>query len=224
MAVVSPPESPHAESASSRRRKQALRERLRTQRRGFPAERIHAGRLNLARVAATAPPLVGARTLVGYLACDGEPDVSGILEEARLRGVAVLLPRQRPVDGGLDLVALADPGEPALRPGRGGVRVPEGPAALPGTLSAPVMVLAPAVALDRRGTRLGRGGGAYDRLFAAQRGAGWTFVGVCHPEHVLGDLPLEAHDQPVDAILTEDGFQPVHRAGAAPDGGNGPAC
>jgi 5-formyltetrahydrofolate cyclo-ligase len=68
------------------------------------------------------------------------------------------------------------------------------------------VVLTPAVALDRTGGRLGRGGGDYDRLLPALRARGWTIVGVCHAAQVQERLPLEAHDAPVDAILTDDGL------------------
>jgi 5-formyltetrahydrofolate cyclo-ligase len=68
------------------------------------------------------------------------------------------------------------------------------------------LVLVPALAVDRAGTRLGQGGGWYDRAlrFAAP---GALKLGVCYPHEVLaaGTLPREAHDVPLDGALTAAG-------------------
>jgi 5-formyltetrahydrofolate cyclo-ligase len=63
------------------------------------------------------------------------------------------------------------------------------------------LVLVPALALDRSGHRLGRGGGSYDRALARVR-PGQTVLGVVHEEEVLDALPVERHDRGVDGALT----------------------
>lgn len=187
--------------ASEKRR---LRAELRALRRTLDASALAraAGRVQAA--AATLAVLGAARTVAAYAACDGELDVAPILDAARARGASVALPRCR-ADAGLELV-LVDAGEPlASRGVRGRVPEPSGPACDPASLPAPALVLVPSVALDRRGFRLGRGGGHYDRLLPVLRDAGWTIVGVCHTAALLDALPVEPHDVPVDAILTDDG-------------------
>ena len=62
------------------------------------------------------------------------------------------------------------------------------------------LILAPLVAFDRAGGRLGMGGGYYDRLLSAPRP---PVIGVAHGCQEVPRVPLDAWDQPVDAIVTE---------------------
>ena len=66
---------------------------------------------------------------------------------------------------------------------------------------APDLLLVPALAFDREGFRLGRGGGYYDRFLAASRG---LTIGLAYAPFVLDRLPRQAHDLPVDAICTQE--------------------
>ena len=64
-------------------------------------------------------------------------------------------------------------------------------------------VLVPGVAFDRRGGRLGMGGGFYDRLLPHIPGA--VFVGLTFSAQVVtGRLPSEAHDMKVHSVVTEN--------------------
>ena len=71
------------------------------------------------------------------------------------------------------------------------------------------VVLAPGLSVDGGGTRLGQGGGCYDRVLARLAAAGRGDVPVVtllHPGELLADpLPLEPHDRAVDAVVTADG-------------------
>ena len=62
------------------------------------------------------------------------------------------------------------------------------------------MMLVPAAAFGKDGSRLGRGGGFYDRYLA-----GFTAltVGVCRDVFFFDSVPCEAHDRTVDVIVTE---------------------
>ena len=188
--------------ASEKRR---LRAELRALRRRLDASALARAAGLVHAAAAALPALAAARTVAGYAACDGELDVTPILDAARARGAAVALPRCR-TDAGLDLVIVGDAREPlAVRGARGRVPEPTGPACDPAGLPTPAVVLVPSVGLDRHGFRLGRGGGDYDRLLPALRATGWTIVGVCHADALVDGLPTEPHDVPVDAILTDEG-------------------
>jgi 5-formyltetrahydrofolate cyclo-ligase len=63
-------------------------------------------------------------------------------------------------------------------------------------------VVVPALAVDRRGVRLGRGGGSYDR--ALTRAAGLT-VALLYDGETVEELPAEEHDVPVKAVVTPSG-------------------
>jgi 5-formyltetrahydrofolate cyclo-ligase len=70
------------------------------------------------------------------------------------------------------------------------------------------MMLIPAVAMDRRGYRLGYGGGYYDRLLADPIWDRVVKIGVVFDFAYLDRLPVEDWDLPVDAICTESGIFP----------------
>ncbi len=66
------------------------------------------------------------------------------------------------------------------------------------------VALVPGLAFDRRGVRLGRGGGHYDRLLELLRPDA-LIVGVTPAALVVDQLPRELHDRPVTHLVTEDG-------------------
>jgi 5-formyltetrahydrofolate cyclo-ligase len=68
----------------------------------------------------------------------------------------------------------------------------------------PEILIVPLVAFDRRGGRLGYGGGFYDRTLEMLRARRRTVaVGFAYAGQEADALPLEATDQPLDAIVTE---------------------
>lgn len=71
----------------------------------------------------------------------------------------------------------------------------------------PDLVIAPLLAFDRDGRRLGQGGGYYDRALAALRARKAVFVlGLAYVGQETHGLPIEPHDQRLDAILTESEY------------------
>lgn len=76
----------------------------------------------------------------------------------------------------------------------------------------PDLVICPLLAFDRRGGRLGQGGGHYDRTLEALRAAGPVFVlGLAYAGQEVEALDIEPHDQRLDAILTENGYIEVRK-------------
>ena len=74
----------------------------------------------------------------------------------------------------------------------------------------PDLVIAPLLAFDRHGYRLGQGGGYYDRTLEQLRKAGRVFViGLAYAGQEIDAAPRDEHDQPLDAILTETGYHRV---------------
>ena len=78
------------------------------------------------------------------------------------------------------------------------------------------LVLAPALAVDRSGTRLGHGGGYYDRALS-HVGPRTRVVAVVQPAELLapGALPRETFDRPVGEVLTAECLERVGH-GTAP--------
>ncbi len=62
------------------------------------------------------------------------------------------------------------------------------------------VIVVPAVAYDRRGNRLGRGKGFYDRLLAEAKA---TKIGVGYEFQLMDELPAEEHDVPMDMVITQ---------------------
>jgi 5-formyltetrahydrofolate cyclo-ligase len=68
----------------------------------------------------------------------------------------------------------------------------------------PDLVLVPLLAFDRTGARLGYGGGYYDVTLRALRASGPLFaLGLAYAGQELPEVPTEAHDERLDAVLTE---------------------
>lgn len=175
-----------------------------------PAERRAAAEA-AAAVAATLPRYRDARRIGVYLAVDGELDPEPLVQHARAAGKEVYLPVLPPSDG-LPFTYLPYLAGAALRPNR--FRIPE-PLPSAGESLAPVeldFVLAPLVAFDLRGQRLGMGGGFYDRSFAflkAARTPRPLLVGYAYERQKVAELLAEAWDVPLAGVVTEQQFYSV---------------
>lgn len=65
------------------------------------------------------------------------------------------------------------------------------------------VVIVPGVAFDKRHYRLGYGGGYYDRFLSREADAHFTSIGLAFEEQIVDELPVGAHDQKVDFIVTD---------------------
>lgn len=93
-----------------------------------------------------------------------------------------------------------------LRRGDYGIHEPTGPRLGPSAITAAAAILVPALAVDRAGRRLGRGGGHYDRTLDHLRRLGThrlpTLIALIYDQELLDTVPADAHDQPVTAAIT----------------------
>ena len=91
-----------------------------------------------------------------------------------------------------------------LEDGRYGTRQP--PACCTPVL--PDVILAPLLAFDSAGRRLGYGGGFYDRTIAdfAARGHTVSVIGLAYDGQKLDKVPVGPYDMPLDAVLCPSGF------------------
>jgi 5-formyltetrahydrofolate cyclo-ligase len=81
------------------------------------------------------------------------------------------------------------------------LREPTGPRLGRDALQAAEVVLVPALAVDARGIRLGRGGGYYDRALARLAPSALV-VALLYEGELCEQLPALPYDQPVRAALT----------------------
>lgn len=142
-----------------------------------------------------------------YKALGAELDPRPLGETLRKAGWALALPAVVADDAPLAFRAWS-PGEP-LAHDLSGLPAPLATAAQ----VRPDLVIVPLLAFDRRGERLGQGGGHYDRTLAALRGepSPPAFIGLAYSGQERADLPREAHDEPLDGILTEAGYIAVRK-------------
>ncbi|QRP46952.1 5-formyltetrahydrofolate cyclo-ligase [Amycolatopsis sp. FDAARGOS 1241] len=151
----------------------------------------------LASVAAS----VAAATVCAYVPFETEPGSVALLNALVSAGSRVLLPVIPDIVGPLEWAEYT--GEATLVPGRlRGIREPSGPRLGIGTVSSADVVLVPALAVDRRGVRLGRGAGHYDRSLVV---GGAELLAVVRAPELVDRLPGEAHDVPMNGALTPDG-------------------
>jgi 5-formyltetrahydrofolate cyclo-ligase len=141
------------------------------------------------------------RTVTGYVPTDLEPGGAVLPEALRRWGDRVLLPVLR---SDLDLDWAEYTGPDCLQPARWRLCEPSGPRLGPGAAARAAVLFVPALAVDRRGNRLGRGGGSYDRaLSRVPRRA--LVVALLYDGELVDELPTEPHDRPVNAVVTPGG-------------------
>lgn len=178
--------------------KTSLRRHLRAQRGARPdAERRSAA---AALVTHLLPHLDGARVVAAHAPSADEPGHGRLPAALSRLGARVLLPVV-PASGH-ELAWAVHDGE--LVPGRYGLLEPLGPRLPAAALGQADVVIVPALAVGRDGTRLGRGGGWYDRalLHAAPTA---VLVALLFEEELRTEVPTEDHDRRVDAVVTPDG-------------------
>jgi 5-formyltetrahydrofolate cyclo-ligase len=177
--------------------KSLLRARLRAARSALdPDERRDAGRL-IRDALLDFPPLQMAGTVAAYYSVGTEPDTRGLVYALWKRGTYVLLPLLLP-DGDLDWASYEGPD--SLVPGPRGLAEPGEPPRGADTVARADVVLAPALAVDQAGNRLGRGGGSYDRALA-RVGPLIPVIALLYDAELLSHVPAEPHDTPVRAAV-----------------------
>ena len=139
------------------------------------------------------PEVSAAGTIAAYYSIDAEPDTHGLIFALWKRGSYVVLPVLLP-DGDLDWASYEGPD--SLAPGPHGLLQPVEPVRGPGTVARADIVLVPAIAVDERGYRLGRGGGSYDRALA-RVGEQVPTIALLYDDELLPAVPTEPHDQRV---------------------------
>lgn len=143
------------------------------------------------------PPLLGPADALGiYWPLAGEADLRGLADLPQLRR-RLALPRVR--DGRLSYHRWS-PGDPLQADATG---IPAPAAGEPLAPEQLAVLLAPALAFDRRGTRLGYGGGWFDRLRSQPGWGQVTALAVLPAGCLVPELPTDPWDVPFDGWLDE---------------------
>lgn len=179
--------------------KKSLRERTLAERAALSEPvRAEASAAIAARLGAL-PELARARAILGYAAFGTEVDLEPYLATRLAGGSQIYLPW---VDGEELRVAPVPDLDHALAPGWRGVREPSRHWRRDTDARVLDAVVVPGVAFDRRGHRLGYGGGHFDRVLARLR-PGTFVVGVAFDAQLVDAVPVADHDVPVNVVVTE---------------------
>lgn len=210
MSSVAQPYPHAAEGDEVEEVKERLRRSIRDARHARSPRRREAAAQALADVVTAIPAVSEASCVAVYAARPSEPGTVPLLDALDARGVRLLLPvlgsglqRDWAEYAGADDLRERAPGRPPE---------PGGPTLGAAALAEADVVLAPALAVDTSGARLGQGGGWYDRaLHHARPGA--PVIAIVFPEELYDaetrPLPREPHDRLVDGVATPDGWRPV---------------
>ena len=194
-----------------------LRQRLAEQRRALsPAERIAAAQ-GLRRSLEQLPEYLTDARVAGYWASHGELPLNLVIPPLANRGQQFLLPV---IGRGKRLHFAPWQSGDAVQPNRYGIPEP----AAPGELLEPFqldLVLVPLLGFDRRGRRLGHGGGYYDRSFAflneQVRPTEPLLVGIAYAFQELPEVDEEDWDVPLDFVATERELIDCHTPAPPPE-------
>ena len=179
--------------------KKALRARLLAERMAIPAEQKTLLDAALVKSIAEHSAFLTADALFSYLPMRAEPDLTPLLELAKARGIPVYLPHCD--KNGMRFLLYKSQAE--LTPDRFGILAPA-PRAQEAAPTARTLCLVPGLAAARDGTRLGYGGGFYDRFLPQFEG---NILFALYEKFVFDSLPRGIYDFLIDpqSIITEKG-------------------
>ena len=193
-----------------------LRMRLRSIRETIPvAERQQLGAQLCARLQQWLEARREKQTLVGQVEPEivagfwplaDEPDLRSLFEYLHAQGIVVALPLMVKKNHPLEFHVWR-PGDPLI-PGSFGVMEP-----IRGEVLQPTILLVPTLGFTEQAARIGYGGGYYDRTLAqlSQTGQPFTTIGIAWDQgriHSDEGYTPEAHDYPLDTVLTPSGWTP----------------
>lgn len=181
--------------------KRRLRASMRAARSALGAHDLAAHARGTAERVLALPEVVTARCVASYVSVGSEPGTRHLLDALAARGVLVLVPVVL-ADRELDWAEYDGPGD--LEPAAHGLLEPAGGRLGVDAVRRADVVLVPALAVDRDGARLGKGGGYYDRALTHVRPPTLACA-LVHDGELLPDgetVPTESHDRRVDAVVT----------------------
>ncbi len=143
-----------------------------------------------------------AEEVLLYWPIKNEVDVTPLFRDALESGKKVFMPCCRRDDPGImDFGVVRAEGD--LLQGSFGIKEPcRDKCEFPDVISPDVMII-PGVGFDRKGYRIGFGGGYYDRFLAHPQKVGSLAMGVCYAFQVMDEIAAEEWDKPVQSICTD---------------------
>ncbi|MDD5678771.1 MAG: 5-formyltetrahydrofolate cyclo-ligase [Kiritimatiellae bacterium] len=184
--------------------KGSIRIKMRAQRAALTLLGIRQASSKIQRVVMKLPEWAAAQRVCVYLAMPSEAQTRRLLMACWKTGKQILVPAYRKAERRYDLARLR-PGD-SVKAGYWAVPEPARPRwAVPARVD---LVVAPGLAFDRSGGRLGHGGGHYDRLLAGIALKQAFKIGLALECQMVARVPMNGRDIRMDAVVTE---QAVYR-------------
>ena len=180
--------------------KKKLREKIRAQIRTFSPEEKARSDARIFRAVLSLPLYQRAKVIFVYVSLDWEIDTRALIQDALLGGKTVAVPKCLP-GGRMEVYRLGDFHQlkaqtlGILEPEEGADKIAEERLEL---------ALIPCLSCTKDGIRLGQGGGYYDRFLAGKKRL--FKLALCRESLLSKNLPCEAHDIRMDAVLTETAY------------------
>ncbi|MGY0220041.1 5-formyltetrahydrofolate cyclo-ligase [Endozoicomonadaceae bacterium StTr2] len=196
---------------SNNQKRKELRQKLRTARRSLTREQQHKAAHNLTRRFCSDPAFMRSNHIGLYLVNDGEINPIEIAKKALACGKKVYLPVLHPFRKGHLLFLPWTPSTP-MRRNRFGILEPDLRSVKPRPVWSLDLVLMPLTGFDKKGNRLGMGGGFYDRTFSFKQQTSSqstpVLIGLAHECQKVSRLPVSSWDVPTHAIYTDVSIYP----------------
>jgi 5-formyltetrahydrofolate cyclo-ligase len=146
------------------------------------------------------PEFGQANCVMLYMPMSDELDCTHLALAAWQEGLTVVVPRIDWEHRYMEPVPITSLDGDGIVVGRHGIREPA--EAAPWPIESLDLIVIPAMAFDRCGHRLGRGGGFYDR-FLSRTNRHASLCGLGYDEQLFDELPRHRHDFPLDLVVTD---------------------
>ena len=173
--------------------KKSLRKWIREQKQAMTKEQIRRKSEALGELFFASEQYRRAKTIYGYLPYNQEVRTVPMLQKALEDGKQVAVPKVYGTE--MKFILLTD----LSRVEKGYAGIPEPVEDGPVANDPEALVLMPGLAFDRKGHRIGYGGGFYDKFLAAE--PGHPTLALCYDFQMLSELDTEEFDIPVDSVL-----------------------
>jgi 5-formyltetrahydrofolate cyclo-ligase len=178
--------------------KKKIRKDVLSVRNALPRTEREAMSRNICRRFTRLTVVQGCASVMIFLSFGSEINTDYIIEWSWKQKKRVLVPLCKPETREMDIFPIASFAD--LEPGYFGIREPKRGLRLPVAKEVIDLVVVPAVAFDRRGYRVGYGGGYYDRFLI---GMDVPTIGLAFDCQIITAAPVDEYDQAVQGIVTE---------------------